>query len=90
MRESIASFESEEIRERLDAASLLARIGEPDKHWKFSAGDARERRHWDDYQRAFEGTEAIQRLRKKLDVQILTEKLPTEEALIHALSEIPA
>ena len=36
----------------------------------------------DDYQRAFEGTEAIQRLRKKLDVQILTEKLPTEEALI--------
>jgi phosphoglycerate dehydrogenase-like enzyme len=39
----------------------------------------------DDYQRVFEGTEAIQRLRKKLDVQILTEKLPTEEALICAL-----
>jgi D-3-phosphoglycerate dehydrogenase len=39
----------------------------------------------DDYQRAFEGTEAIQRLRKKSDVQILTEKLPTEEALIRAL-----
>jgi D-3-phosphoglycerate dehydrogenase len=44
----------------------------------------------DDYQRAFEGTEAIQRLRQKLDVQILTEKLPTEEALIHALKGVQA
>ena len=44
----------------------------------------------DDYQRAFEGTEAIQRLRQKLDVQILTEKLPTEEALIHALKGVKA
>ena len=44
----------------------------------------------DDYQRAFEGTEAIQRLRKKLDVQILTEKLSTEEALIHALKGVQA
>jgi PPK2 family polyphosphate:nucleotide phosphotransferase len=33
---------------------FLARIDEPEKNWKFSAGDARERRHWDDYQRAFE------------------------------------
>jgi PPK2 family polyphosphate:nucleotide phosphotransferase len=33
---------------------FLARIEEPDKNWKFSAGDARERRFWDDYQRAFE------------------------------------
>ena len=39
----------EEQRER-----FLARIGEADKNWKFSAGDARERRYWDDYQRAFE------------------------------------
>ena len=44
----------------------------------------------DDYQRAFEGTAAIQRLRQKLDVQILTEKLPTEEALIHALKGVNA
>lgn len=29
VQESIASFESEDLRERLDAASLLARIGEP-------------------------------------------------------------
>jgi PPK2 family polyphosphate:nucleotide phosphotransferase len=32
---------------------FLARIDEPEKHWKFSASDARERRYWDDYQRAF-------------------------------------
>jgi phosphoglycerate dehydrogenase-like enzyme len=44
----------------------------------------------DDYQHAFEGTEAIQRLRQKLDVEILTEKLPTEEALIHALKGVKA
>ncbi len=39
----------------------------------------------DDYQRAFEGTEAIRRLRQNADVQILTEKLPTAEALVGAL-----
>ena len=33
---------------------FLARIEEPEKNWKFSAGDARERRYWDDYQKAFE------------------------------------
>jgi PPK2 family polyphosphate:nucleotide phosphotransferase len=38
----------EEQRER-----FLARIEEPEKNWKFSAADARERRHWDSYQRAF-------------------------------------
>jgi PPK2 family polyphosphate:nucleotide phosphotransferase len=32
---------------------FLARIDEPEKNWKFSAADARERRHWDKYQRAF-------------------------------------
>ena len=39
----------EEQRQR-----FLARIEEPEKNWKFSAGDARERRYWDDYQKAFE------------------------------------
>lgn len=39
----------------------------------------------DDYQRAFAGTEAIQRLQQSADVQILTEKLPTQEALVRAL-----
>jgi polyphosphate kinase 2 (PPK2 family) len=32
---------------------FLDRIEEPEKNWKFSAADVRERRSWDDYQRAF-------------------------------------
>lgn len=33
---------------------LLARIDEPDKHWKFDPGDLAERKHWDDYQAAYQ------------------------------------
>jgi PPK2 family polyphosphate:nucleotide phosphotransferase len=33
---------------------FLARLDEPEKNWKFSAGDVAERRYWDDYQRAYE------------------------------------
>ena len=33
---------------------FLDRIDEPDKHWKFSAGDVAERRHWDAYMQAYE------------------------------------
>ena len=32
---------------------FLDRIDEPEKNWKFSAADARERTFWDDYQKAF-------------------------------------
>jgi PPK2 family polyphosphate:nucleotide phosphotransferase len=32
---------------------FLARIDEPEKNWKFSANDAKERSYWDDYQKAF-------------------------------------
>ena len=39
----------------------------------------------DDYQRAFEQTEAIRRLRQKVDVRILTEKLASETAVADAL-----
>ena len=39
----------EEQRQR-----FLARIETPEKNWKFSAGDAKERGFWDDYMRAFE------------------------------------
>jgi phosphoglycerate dehydrogenase-like enzyme len=39
----------------------------------------------DDYQRAFEATEAIQRLRQKVNVRILTEKLSSEAAVADAL-----
>jgi PPK2 family polyphosphate:nucleotide phosphotransferase len=32
---------------------FLSRIDEPDKNWKFNAGDVHERAYWDDYQRAY-------------------------------------
>jgi PPK2 family polyphosphate:nucleotide phosphotransferase len=38
----------EEQRER-----FLARIDKPEKNWKFTAADVRERAHWDDYQQAY-------------------------------------
>jgi PPK2 family polyphosphate:nucleotide phosphotransferase len=44
----LLNLSKEEQRQR-----FLARIAEPDKNWKFSAADARERRYWDDYQKAF-------------------------------------
>lgn len=33
---------------------FLERLEDPRKHWKFSAADIRERKHWDDYQDAYE------------------------------------
>jgi PPK2 family polyphosphate:nucleotide phosphotransferase len=42
------NLSKEEQRKR-----FLARIDEPDKNWKFSAADVKERAHWDDYQAAF-------------------------------------
>ena len=36
------------------AKRLLARIENPDKNWKFSAGDITERAFWDQYQEAYE------------------------------------
>jgi PPK2 family polyphosphate:nucleotide phosphotransferase len=35
---------------------FLERIEEPEKNWKFSANDAKERRYWDDYMQAYEDT----------------------------------
>jgi PPK2 family polyphosphate:nucleotide phosphotransferase len=35
---------------------FLERIDEPEKNWKFSANDAKERGHWDDYMEAYEDT----------------------------------
>lgn len=33
---------------------FLARIDEPEKNWKFEPGDLAERKHWDDYQAAYQ------------------------------------
>jgi len=35
---------------------FLARLDDPDKHWKFSANDSKERNYWDDYMTAYEDT----------------------------------
>ena len=42
---------------------FLQRLDNPDKNWKFSASDARERRFWDDYMNAYE--EMIEATSKK-------------------------
>ena len=31
-----------------------ARLDQPEKNWKFSAADLREREHWDEYMKAYE------------------------------------
>ena len=33
---------------------FLERIDEPEKNWKFAAGDVKERAHWDDYMKAYQ------------------------------------
>ena len=35
-------------------ARFIERIDDPEKNWKFSAGDVKERGHWDDYMHAYE------------------------------------
>jgi PPK2 family polyphosphate:nucleotide phosphotransferase len=42
------------VSKREQRRRFLDRINEPEKHWKFSAGDVAEREHWDDYMRAYE------------------------------------
>ena len=34
---------------------FLARLTDPEKHWKFSEADLAEREHWKSYRKAFEG-----------------------------------
>lgn len=49
IRKFFLNLSKDEQKER-----FLDRINEPDKHWKFSAADVRERGHWDAYQQAYE------------------------------------
>jgi PPK2 family polyphosphate:nucleotide phosphotransferase len=42
------------VSKREQATRFLRRIERPEKNWKFSPDDVRERERWDDYQRAFE------------------------------------
>ncbi|MFH8803240.1 polyphosphate kinase 2 family protein [Streptomyces sp. NPDC017936] len=41
------------LSEEEQRVRFMKRIDVPEKNWKFSAADVRERRHWDDYQVAF-------------------------------------
>jgi PPK2 family polyphosphate:nucleotide phosphotransferase len=42
------------LSKREQAKRFLERIDHPEKNWKFSPSDVKERSYWDDYQRAFE------------------------------------
>jgi PPK2 family polyphosphate:nucleotide phosphotransferase len=42
------------VSKREQAKRFLKRIDRPEKNWKFSPSDVRERRYWDDYQHAFD------------------------------------
>lgn len=49
VRKFFLNVSKEEQRRR-----FLSRLDEPDKNWKFSEGDVRERERWDDYMRAYD------------------------------------
>jgi PPK2 family polyphosphate:nucleotide phosphotransferase len=49
IRKFFLHVSKEEQRER-----FLARLDQPEKNWKFAAGDVEERRHWDEYMKAYE------------------------------------
>jgi len=42
------------VSKKEQKSRFLARLEEPEKNWKFSAADIRERQCWDDYQTAYE------------------------------------
>jgi PPK2 family polyphosphate:nucleotide phosphotransferase len=42
------------VSKQEQAKRFLKRIDHPEKNWKFSPSDVRERRYWDDYQQAFD------------------------------------
>src|SRR5580658_5226923 len=42
------------VSRREQAKRFLERIDHPEKNWKFSPSDVKERQYWDDYQKAFE------------------------------------
>jgi PPK2 family polyphosphate:nucleotide phosphotransferase len=49
VRKFFLNISREEQRQR-----FLARLDEPEKHWKFSLADVEERKHWDRYMDAYE------------------------------------
>ena len=51
VRKFFLNLSKEEQRQR-----FLSRLEEPEKNWKFSSADAKERGYWDEYQHAYEET----------------------------------
>ncbi len=72
---------------------FLSRLAEPEKHWKFSLADVKERHHWDDYQKAYEdmirqtATEHAPWYVVPADHKWFT-RLVVAEAIVEALEEL--
>ena len=49
IRKFFLNVSKDEQRQR-----FLARLDQPEKNWKFAAADVEERRHWDEYMKAYE------------------------------------
>jgi PPK2 family polyphosphate:nucleotide phosphotransferase len=81
------------LSKREQAKRFLRRIDRPEKNWKFSISDIREREHWDEYQRAFDqmlshtSTEWAPWYVVPADHKWFT-RLATAAILIRALAEI--
>jgi PPK2 family polyphosphate:nucleotide phosphotransferase len=81
------------LSKREQAKRFLRRIERPEKNWKFSTSDIREREHWEEYQRAFEkmlnktSTECAPWYVVPADHKWFT-RLATAAILIGALAEI--
>jgi PPK2 family polyphosphate:nucleotide phosphotransferase len=72
---------------------FLARLDEPEKNWKFSAADVRERRFWDDYQQNYE--EMIRHTSSKAAPWIVVPadnkwfaRLVVSSVIVHALEDM--
>jgi len=72
---------------------FLSRLDEPEKNWKFSAADVRERRFWDDYQQNYE--EMIQHTSSKDAPWIVVPadnkwfaRLVVSSVIVHALEDM--
>jgi PPK2 family polyphosphate:nucleotide phosphotransferase len=88
VRKFFLNVSKEEQRRR-----FLSRLEEPEKNWKFSAADIRERGYWDEYQKAYE--EMIRQTSSKrapwfvvpADNKWFT-RLVVSSVVVHALQEM--
>jgi len=73
---------------------LLERLDDPDKHWKFSENDVRQRASWSEYMRAYEdgGARDLDRaravVRRARGQQVVYARLVVAAAIVDALEEL--